>query len=78
MSFQTQPNKCILLQSLQQLIQWVADLALNILAKLPENRQFLNSNKTSGDLSDIMALSSIRELIVIIRIWGLLKVMKFH
>lgn len=26
------------LQSLQQLIQWVADLALNILAKLPENR----------------------------------------
>lgn len=26
------------LQSLQQLIQWVADLALNILAKLPDNR----------------------------------------
>lgn len=26
------------LQSLQQLIQWVADLALNILAKLPEAR----------------------------------------
>jgi mediator of RNA polymerase II transcription subunit 16 len=29
-----------LLQSLQQLIQWVADLALNILVKLPENRAF--------------------------------------
>lgn len=61
------------LQSLQQLIQWVADLALNILAKLPEVRTFLNINKTTGDLSDIMALSSIRELLVIIRIWGLLK-----
>lgn len=59
------------LQSLQQLIQWIADLALNILAKLPENRSFLNSNK-SGDLSDIMALNSIRELLVMIRIWGLL------
>lgn len=26
------------LQSLQQLIQWVADLALNLLARLPEQR----------------------------------------
>lgn len=26
------------LQSLQQLIQWVADLALNILARLPDSR----------------------------------------
>lgn len=59
------------LQSLQQLIQWVADLALNILAKLPENRSFLNSNK-AGDISEIMALNSIRELLVMIRIWGLL------
>lgn len=59
---------------MQQLIQWVADLALNILAKLPENSQkFLNANKTTGDISDIVALSSIRELLVMIRIWGLLK-----
>ena len=36
-----------LLQSLQLLIQWVADLALNILAKLPENRAFVTS-KTQG------------------------------
>lgn len=35
------------LQSLQQLIQWVADLALNILAKLPESRSFM-SNKSQG------------------------------
>ncbi|XP_055614106.1 mediator of RNA polymerase II transcription subunit 16 [Uranotaenia lowii] len=61
------------LQSLQQLIQWVADLALNILAKLPENRSFM-SNKSQGyDISkDIIALNSIRELLVMIRIWGLL------
>ena len=33
------------LQSLQQLIQWVADLALNLLARLPEQRQ---PGKSSG------------------------------
>jgi len=59
------------LQSLQQLIQFVADLALNILAKLPEGRTFLNTNKTTGDLSDFTALNTIRELLVMIRIWGL-------
>lgn len=31
------------LQSLQQLMQWVADLALNILVKLPENRSCRSS-----------------------------------
>ncbi|XP_055912808.1 mediator of RNA polymerase II transcription subunit 16 [Eupeodes corollae] len=60
------------LQSLQQLIQWVADLALNILAKLPQN--IVQHNKNNGyDISkDIVALNSIRELLVMIRIWGLL------
>ncbi|EFN76003.1 Mediator of RNA polymerase II transcription subunit 16 [Harpegnathos saltator] len=33
------------LQSLQQLIQWVADLALNVLARLPEQRMQI---KTGG------------------------------
>jgi len=33
------------LQSLQQLIQWVADLALNLLARLPEQRMQM---KTGG------------------------------
>lgn len=61
------------LQSLQQLIQFVADLALNILSKIPEGRTFLNTNKTTGDLSDFTALNSIRELLVMIRIWGLLR-----
>lgn len=59
------------LQSIQVLIQFVADLALNILAKLPEGRTFLNTNKTTGDLSDFTALNTIRELLVMIRIWGL-------
>jgi mediator of RNA polymerase II transcription subunit 16 len=63
----------LILQSLQQLIQFVADLALNILVKLPEGRTFLNTNKTTGDLSDFTALNTIRELLVMIRIWGLLK-----
>lgn len=36
------------LQSLQQLIQWVADLALNILAKLPDNRGMIGMNRNSG------------------------------
>lgn len=31
------------LQSLQQLIQWVADLALNLLARLPEQRMQIKS-----------------------------------
>lgn len=34
------------LQSLQQLIQWVADLTLSILVRLPENR--CNHNRGGG------------------------------
>lgn len=64
----------VVLQSLQQLIQFVADLALNILVKLPEGKSFLNNNnKTTGDLSDFTTLNTIRELLVMIRIWGLLR-----
>lgn len=35
------------LQSLQQLIQWVADLALNLLARLPEQRMHSKSSGVS-------------------------------
>ena len=35
------------LQSLQQLIQWVADLALNLLARLPEQRQAAKTSAVS-------------------------------
>uniref|UniRef100_A0A1B0CL25 Mediator of RNA polymerase II transcription subunit 16 n=1 Tax=Lutzomyia longipalpis TaxID=7200 RepID=A0A1B0CL25_LUTLO len=63
------------LQSLQQLIQWVSDLALNILARLPETRSSGGNMKNTGyEIShDVVALNSIRELLVMIRIWGLLK-----
>lgn len=59
------------LQSLQQLIQWVSDLALNLLAKLPDSRP--STNKSYELLRDVKALNTLRELLVIIRIWGLLR-----
>ncbi|XP_015604131.1 mediator of RNA polymerase II transcription subunit 16 isoform X2 [Cephus cinctus] len=60
------------LQSLQQLIQWVADLALNLLARLPEQRLQMKSGGYEL-LKDHKALNTVRELLVIIRIWGLLR-----
>uniref|UniRef100_T1GWC6 Mediator of RNA polymerase II transcription subunit 16 n=1 Tax=Megaselia scalaris TaxID=36166 RepID=T1GWC6_MEGSC len=57
-----------ILPSLQQLIQWVADLALNILTRLPlDNFKSTNINKsTDYDIcKDIVALNSIRELLVL-------------
>lgn len=57
---------------MQQLIQWVADLALNLLVRLPEQRMQM---KPSGYelVKDHKALNMLRELLVIIRIWGLLR-----
>lgn len=59
----------ITLQSMQQLIQWVAHLALNILGRIPDYR------KTSGYdiVSDNHALNILREVLVIIRMWGFLR-----
>lgn len=51
------------LQSLQQLIQWVADLALNILAKLPDSRGMSGMNRSSG-VSISMDLQFVTEHIV--------------
>ncbi|KAH8277986.1 hypothetical protein KR018_012196 [Drosophila ironensis] len=65
----------VMLQSLQQLIQWVTDLALNILHRLPEEvmKSKLSGKRTSYEISrDIVAIGSLRELLVMIRIWGLL------
>lgn len=42
------------LQSLQQLIQWVADLALNILAKLPDNRAMAMMRNAGAGVSIVM------------------------
>ncbi|CAG9855995.1 unnamed protein product [Phyllotreta striolata] len=59
------------LQSLQQLIQWIADLALNLLLKLPDSRP--SSGKPYELLRDVKALNTLREMLVLIRIWGLLR-----
>lgn len=59
------------LQSLQQLIQWVADLALNLLVKLPDSRP--TAGKPYDLLRDVKALNTLREMLVLIRIWGLLR-----
>ncbi|KAF7283251.1 mediator complex subunit 16 [Rhynchophorus ferrugineus] len=59
------------LQSLQQLIQWVADLALNLLVKVPESRPSIG--KVYELIKDVKALNMLRELLVLIRIWGLLR-----
>lgn len=59
------------LQSLQQLIQWVSDLALNLLVKLPESRP--STGKPYELLRDVKALNTLREMLVLIRIWGLLR-----
>lgn len=47
------------LQSLQQLIQWVADLALNILAKLPENRMMAGMQRNSGVSSSLWFITKV-------------------
>ncbi|XP_001606537.1 mediator of RNA polymerase II transcription subunit 16 [Nasonia vitripennis] len=63
----------ITLQSLQQLIQWVADLALNLLVRLPERRMQMKQPSGYELVQDHKALNMLRELLVIIRIWGLLR-----
>ncbi|TRY58853.1 hypothetical protein DNTS_006201 [Danionella cerebrum] len=59
------------LQSLQQLIQWVGDFVLYLLANLPN--QGSNVRPGFGFLRDGASLGMLREMLVMIRIWGLLK-----
>lgn len=58
-----------LLLSLQQLIQWVAHLALNILGRVPEHHKGIGYDI----VNDNHALNILREMLVIIRIWGFMK-----
>uniref|UniRef100_H2YR58 Mediator of RNA polymerase II transcription subunit 16 central helical bridge domain-containing protein n=1 Tax=Ciona savignyi TaxID=51511 RepID=H2YR58_CIOSA len=59
------------LQSMQQLIQWVADVALYLIASLPMHKQ---TNRPATSLYwDREWLSMLREMLVVIRVWGLLK-----
>lgn len=60
----------LILQSLQHLTQWVADLALHLMASLPQ--QVYNHMRFPGGslISDAKALNMLRELLVIFRMWG--------
>lgn len=58
-----------ILQSLHQLIQWIAQLALNVVSRIPEPRDNVGYNL----LNDLYAINTVRELLVMIRIWGLLR-----
>ncbi|XP_077573859.1 mediator of RNA polymerase II transcription subunit 16 isoform X1 [Stigmatopora nigra] len=59
------------LQSLQQLIQWVGDFVLYLLANLPN--QSSTARPGSGFMRDGASLGMLREMLVMIRIWGLFK-----
>ncbi|MCJ8737886.1 hypothetical protein PDJAM_G00029210 [Pangasius djambal] len=59
------------LQSLQQLIQWVGDFVLYLLANLPNQGSTVRPG--FGFLRDGPSLGMLREMMVMIRIWGLLK-----
>ncbi|XP_055948593.1 mediator of RNA polymerase II transcription subunit 16-like [Argiope bruennichi] len=61
-----------ILQSLQHLTQWVADCALYLLATLPYQSPNHNRYPGGGLVADPKALNTLRELLVIIRIWSLL------
>ncbi|OXA39234.1 Mediator of RNA polymerase II transcription subunit 16 [Folsomia candida] len=57
------------LQSLQQILQWCADLALKLLSTLPDLR---HSRAPGWEVCrDSKAVGTLRELIVLMRIWGL-------
>ncbi|KAM7143515.1 mediator of RNA polymerase II transcription subunit 16 isoform 2-T4 [Molossus nigricans] len=59
------------LQALQQLLQWVGDFVLYLLASLPNQGAPLRPGHSF--LRDGTSLGMLRELMVVIRIWGLLK-----
>ncbi|CAB4065853.1 MED16 [Lepeophtheirus salmonis] len=66
MEFTVDPH---ILQSFQQLIQWTSTLALHLMASVPEFKQ----RKGPGFdlLNDKKVLTTLRELLLLIRIWGL-------
>ncbi|MEQ2210396.1 Mediator of RNA polymerase II transcription subunit 16, partial [Xenoophorus captivus] len=59
------------LQSLQQLIQWVGDFVLYLLSNLPNQGSIVRPG--FGFMRDGASLGMLREMLVMIRIWGLLK-----
>ena len=59
------------LQALQPLIQWVGDLALYLLTALPSSQSYATF-PGANLLQDPTVLSLLREMLVLVRIWGLI------
>ncbi|CAG2187106.1 MED16 [Mytilus edulis] len=64
-------NPNVALQSIQPLIQWVADFTLHLLASIPLFQSY-NNFPGASLLSDNLILNILRELIIVIRIWGII------
>ena len=60
------------LQSMQPLIQWVADLALYLVTLLPATLHGGGTFAGAALLRNARVLATIRELLVVARIWGLI------
>ena len=73
--FNVEPH---VLQSFHQLIQWVSDLCLNLCASIPELKGKTGQNSSAiglcgpgaSLLSNINVLTMLRELLLLIRLWG--------
>ena len=63
--------EAMVLQSIQQLIQWVADVTLYLLSSLHMVQGYVTF-PGSLLLRDSISLGALRELLVIIRIWGMI------
>ncbi|GAB6031974.1 Mediator of RNA polymerase II transcription subunit 16 [Chamberlinius hualienensis] len=75
-NFEKEKDFCVepaTLQSLQPLIQWVANFTLYLLASFPQQYHNMARFPGGGLLGDIKALCTLRELLVIIRFWGLIR-----
>ncbi|XP_041359311.1 mediator of RNA polymerase II transcription subunit 16-like isoform X2 [Gigantopelta aegis] len=59
------------LQSLQPFTQWVTDFALHLLSAIPLYRTY-SGFRGASLLKDELILTTLRELVIIIRIWGLI------
>lgn len=58
-----------ILQSLQHLNQWIGDLALYLVGSYPQSQN--GKFPGGGLLNDAAAINTLRELLVIIQVWGL-------
>ena len=62
------------LQSYHHLIQWTTDLALNLCARIPEFKGRIGTCELTepgaGLLSNTIVLNMLRELLLLIRLWG--------